>query len=208
MKNIFNLNNKFFTFMGKVADIMILNILFIVTSVPVFTIGVSLTALYSVSLKQIAGTSIYVAKEYFHAWKTNFRQSTIIWIFSLISFVLLFLNLSLKADQGLNLVMRFVMILSMILCVMLTQYIFPLLAKFDNTIKNTIVNAFLMSIRHFLTTCTLVGTIAFFVLITAVYPPLIELTSMAWFLFLFAIIARIQASFLNRIFNRYISQTA
>ena len=59
--------------MSKAADIMILNMLFILTSLPIITIGTSLTALYSVSLKQSAGTSAYVAKEYFHAWKENFR---------------------------------------------------------------------------------------------------------------------------------------
>lgn len=207
MKNIFNLDNRFFTFMGKVADVMILNLLFIITSIPIITIGTSLTALYSVSLKQSAGTSSYIVKEYFFAWKTNFKQSTIMWIFSLIAFSLLFMNLTLKTDGTTSLVMRFIMILSMILYLMITLYAFPLLAKFDNTIKHTIVNAFLMSLRHFLTTCTLFGTAAFFVLITIAYPPMIELTSMAWFLFFFAIIARIQASFLNKIFDRYIPET-
>lgn len=208
MKNFFNLDNKFFNFMSKVADIIILNLLFIITSIPIVTIGASLTALYSVSLKQSAGTSAYVAKEYFHAWKINFRQSTILWVFSLIAFVLLFLNLTLTTGGALNLVMHIVMILSMILYIMMTLYIYPLLAKFDNTLKHTIVNAFLMSTRHFFTTCTLFGTVAFFVLITVAYPPMIELTSMAWFLFFFAIIARVQAAFLNKIFNRYISQKA
>lgn len=207
MKNIFNLDNRFFTFMGKVADVMILNLLFIITSIPIITIGTSLTALYSVSLKQSAGTSSYIVKEYFFAWKTNFKQSTIMWIFSLIAFSLLFMNLTLKTDGTTSLVMRFIMILSMILYLMITLYAFPLLAKFDNTIKHTIVNAFLMSLRHFLTTCTLFGTAAFFVLITIAYPPMIELTSMAWFLFFFAIIARIQASFLTKIFDRYIPET-
>lgn len=207
MKNIFNLDNRFFTFMGKVADVMILNLLFIITSIPIITIGTSLTALYSVSLKQSSGTSSYIAKEYFFAWKTNFKQSTIMWIFSLIAFTLLFMNLTLKTDGTTSLVMRFIMILSMILYLMISLYAFPLLAKFDNTIKHTIVNAFLMSLRHFLTTCTLFGTAAFFVLITIAYPPMIELTSMAWFLFFFAIIARIQASFLNKIFDRYIPET-
>ena len=207
MKNIFNLDNGFFTFMGKVADVMILNLLFIITSIPIITIGASLTALYSVSLKQSSGSSSYIAKEYFHAWKSNFKQSTIMWIFSLIAFALLFMNLTLKIDGTFSLAMHFIMILSMILYIIVTLYAFPLLAKFDNTIKHTIVNAFLMSMRHFLTTCILLGTAAFFIFLTFAYPPMIEVTAMAWFLFFFAIIARIQATFLDRIFERYIPQT-
>ncbi len=206
MKNIFNIDNKFFTFMSKAADIMILNMLFILTSLPIITIGTSLTALYSVSLKQSAGTSAYVAKEYFHAWKENFRQSTILWVGSLSAFILLCLNLALKVDGTFYFFMRFMMFLSLVLYIMVTLYAFPLLAKFENTLKHTIVNAFLMSIRHFFTTCTLFGTAALFLFITVAYPSMIKLTSMAWFLFFFAIIARIQATLLDKIFNRYLSQ--
>lgn len=207
MKNIFNIDNKFFTFMGKVADIMILNLLFIITSIPIITIGTSLTALYSVSLKQSSGTSNYIVKEYFYSWKINFKQGTALWGFSLLAFILLFANLALKTEGIIPLVIRFIMILSMILYIMVTLYAFPLLAKFDNTLKHTIVNSFLMSIRHFFTTCALFGTAAFFVFITIFYPPMIEFTSMAWFLFFFAIIARIQATFLNKIFERYIPKS-
>lgn len=99
------------------------------------------------------------------------------------------------------------MIISLVLLGMILLYLFPLLAKFDNTIKHTIVNALLMSIRHFLTTCMLFGTAAFFIFVTIAYPQLIEQISMLWFLFGFAIIARIQAQFLNNVFDRYIPET-
>ena len=79
MKNIFNVDNKFFSFMNKVADIMILNVLFIITCLPLITIGTSLIALYSVTLKQSSGTSSYIVREYFHAWKENIRQGTLLW---------------------------------------------------------------------------------------------------------------------------------
>lgn len=206
MKKIFNPNNKFFTFMGKVADIMILNLLFILTSLPIFTIGTSLTALYSVSLKQSAGESSYIVKEYFHAWKINFKQSTILWSFSLFATIVLFLNLILEIEGNFYIIIRLLTILSLIIYLIVTIYAFPMLAKFDNSIKHTIVSAFLMSLKHFFTTCTLFGTAAFFVLITLAFPSLIELTVMAWFLFFFALTARIQATFLNKLFNHYITQ--
>jgi len=39
MNNIFNPDNKFFSFMGRVADLMILNLLCIVCCIPVVTAG-------------------------------------------------------------------------------------------------------------------------------------------------------------------------
>ena len=205
MKTIFNLDNRFFQFMGKAADMMILNLLFILTSLPVITIGVSLTAIYTVSLKQASGTSSYPAKEYLLAWKNNFRQGLILWCFALPVLFFIFLNLNLKVTSTSGLIMRFCIILSLVLVVMILLYAFPLLAKFENSIGHIIVNAFLMSLRHFLTTCMLFATVAFFVFITFAYPAMIELTSMLWFLLFFAVIARVQAQFLNQIFARYIA---
>ena len=112
MKNFFSMDSKFFTFMGKVADAVILNLLFLVTSLPIITIGASLAALYTVTLKQSEGTSAYIVKEYFHAWKNNFRQSTLLWIFSLIVYALLFMNLSLKTTGSISLLLHGTMVLA------------------------------------------------------------------------------------------------
>ena len=208
MKKLFCLDNKFFSFMTKVADVMILNILFIMTCIPVITIGASLTALYSVTLRQSAGKSAYVASEYLHAWKENYKQSTIVWCFLMIVFGLFFMNLNVPAEASGYQIMRVLLIISFVFTIMIFLYIFPLLAKFENTIKHTLVNAFLMSVRHLMTTCILFGTAVFFVLITFLYPAMIEINAMLWFLFLFAGIARIQADFLNKVFNRYIVEEA
>lgn len=59
MKNIFNLDNRFFSFMSNVGDVIILNLLFIVTCLPIITIGTSVTALYSVSMKLASKRTLY-----------------------------------------------------------------------------------------------------------------------------------------------------
>lgn len=206
MKNFFRMDSKFFIFMGDVADIIILNLLFLITSLPLITIGTSLTALYSVTLKQSDGTSAYVVREYFHSWKVNFRQSTVFWLFSLLVYTLLLLNLSLKVTGNFSWIIHLIMIITLILYSMLSLYTFPLLAKFDNTLKHTIVNAFFLSIRHFGTTCILFGTIFFFILITTYLPMVFEPLMVSWMLFLIALITRIQSVFLCRIFHQYLSQ--
>lgn len=208
MKNIFNLDNKFFVFMSKVADVIILNLLFIFTSIPIITIGPSLTALYSVSLKLADGKDPYIANEYFRAWKENFKQSTIVWIILLPISLLLIFNISIYTAGTAYLIMRIGMVVALIILGIGSLYVFPLLAKFENTVKQTIINAFLMSLRHFLTTCMLFGTNLFFVLVTILYPTLIEAMVMFWFLFGFALTVRIQASLLTPVFNKYINAAA
>ena len=53
MDRIFNMDNKFFTFMGKAADLILLNIIFLICCLPVVTIGASVTAMYYVTLKMV-----------------------------------------------------------------------------------------------------------------------------------------------------------
>lgn len=204
MQNIFNPDNKFFSFMGQVADIIILNILFIITSLPIITIGASLAALYSVTLKQADGKEPYVAKTYLRAWAQNFRQGTILGLIMLGISALLLFNLSLKTSGGIYLAMRIGMTIALLFVIMISMYVFPLLSKFNNNIKQIIINAFLLSIRHFLTTCMLFLITGFFVYVTVTYANLFEVMIMFWFLFGFALVSRIQAQFFGPVFNRYI----
>ncbi|MGN1184899.1 MAG: DUF624 domain-containing protein, partial [Oliverpabstia sp.] len=76
MNNLFNPDNKFFTFMGKVADLMILNLLCIVCCLPIVTAGASITALYYVTLKIARNEETYIARGFFHSFKENFKQAT------------------------------------------------------------------------------------------------------------------------------------
>lgn len=64
-ERIFNADNKFFGFMGKAADLIILNILFVVCSLPIVTIGASVTAMYYVTLKMIKNEESYISRSFF-----------------------------------------------------------------------------------------------------------------------------------------------
>ena len=61
MDRIFNMDNKFFTFMGRVADLIILNLLFLLCCIPIVTIGPAITAMYYVTMKMVSasGSSLW-----------------------------------------------------------------------------------------------------------------------------------------------------
>lgn len=208
MKNFFSIDSKFFTFMSKVADIMILNLLFIFSCIPIVTIGASVTALYYVSLKHADGEEPYIAQSYFRSFKENFKQSTILWIIIMMIGLILLMNFNLTASTGGSSSFYMIMIIALVILEMILLYLFPLLSRFNNTIGNTVVNAFLMSIRHFFTTCMMFGTNLFFIYVTIGYPSMIAQICMFWFLFGFALNARIQASFLNGVFKKHLPEEA
>ena len=79
----FNFDNKLFVALGKVVDCAILSVLWLVCCLPVITIGVSSTALYYTVHKSIRGNRGYTTKNFFHAFKDNFKPATLSWIVTL-----------------------------------------------------------------------------------------------------------------------------
>mgnify|MGYP001019452691 CR=1 FL=1 len=84
MNNIFNPDNKFFSFMGRVADLMILNLLCIVCCIPVVTAGPAIAAMYYITLKMARNEESYVVKGFFHSFKQNLKQGIVIQIIMLL----------------------------------------------------------------------------------------------------------------------------
>lgn len=150
MKNLFDVDGTLMAVLTKIADVVWLNILFVVCSLPVFTIGASTTALYYVTFKTIGGEEGYIAKDFFRSFKQNFKQSTIVWLVLLVLYVILGVDLvvlfrmdSPMADAGIVLVM-----IPGFLILFVSLYVFPLLSRFENTTKATIKNALLLSIAN------------------------------------------------------------
>ena len=83
MNRIFDMDNPLWRFLGKLADLMILNIVFLLCSIPIFTIGASLTGVYYVCLKIKEQEEGYIIRNFFKSFKQNFVQSTIIWLIML-----------------------------------------------------------------------------------------------------------------------------
>lgn len=65
MSSFFNMDSPVMRFLSRLCDLMILNILCLICCIPIVTIGASITALYSVTLKMVKGEDSYIAKGFF-----------------------------------------------------------------------------------------------------------------------------------------------
>lgn len=179
--NIFSFNSWLSRFLYLVADIVLLHILWIICSLPVVTIGASTTALYSSCMKRIRRDEGYITGNFFRAFKSNFRQSTLIWLLLLavggILYMDLWIGLSVEGVLGKIMLVSCSMLLIPFFCTVL--YIFPVQAKFENRILDNLKNAFLMSLSNFQWTLFLVFILATFVLLTLVFPPFMGLMLIA-----------------------------
>lgn len=93
------MDNKFFTFMNKVADLCILNIICLVCCIPIVTAGASITAMYYVTLKMVRNEEAYIVRSFFKSFKDNFKQATIINLIMIAVGAILYLDLNVAKNM-------------------------------------------------------------------------------------------------------------
>ena len=132
----------------KVADLMWLNLLTLMMCIPVVTAGAALTAKDYMCYKILKNEEPGITKGFFHSFKQNFKQATLIWLMMLVVLgfivvdVLFAIGLS---GSGINIVRAVIYAVAFfvyIACIM----IFPVLARFDNTVFGTIKSGLHMTV--------------------------------------------------------------
>lgn len=207
MGSIFAADSPLMRTLTRVADVMILNLLFIVTSLPLVTIGAALTALNFTAMRIAGGTDETIAGDYLRSFRSNLRQATVIW------FVLLGIAAALAAwhvvvsalvtSAILQLVLLAAWWVLVFLVVVMMLWLFPYLARFEGTIGDTFRNARLLSWRHPLTTLSALAVIVLCAVITTFYPQATGY-GLLWLLIGFGSIAVVNGTLFALIFNRYI----
>lgn len=142
--NVFSSDNPFWQGMSRIADLIWLNVLFLVASLPLVTAGAALTALYDTAWRLHAERGAGVAPMFFRSFRSNFAKSTALWA------VVAPLGLSILAwwlllPPGQVLVLRVFLTL---LYLLVFPYFFHLQARFENTVPNTLRNAVLIPIAR------------------------------------------------------------
>lgn len=206
MGRFFSMDNKFFTFMNKVADLCILNIICLVCCIPIVTAGASITAMYYVTLKMVRNEEAYIVRSFFKSFKDNFKQATIINLIMIAVGAVLYLDLNVAKNmpESAGQIFHVIFMAFVIIYYVLFLYVYPILARFYNTIRNTIKNALFMAIRHlpYTVVMVLIGLCPLLLLFIGSYQ--IQSTLFALFLVMgFGVIAYCNSFFLVKIFDHY-----
>ena len=181
---------KFFSYESRFSQLLLklcyacyLNLLWFVCSIPIVTIGASTTALYYASLKVVRDEDSHVAALFFRSFRQNFKQATVLWLILLgvglflgaDGYILYHLRLSSTGTMAViwTLILA-VVIAAAVVWVIVTEYVFPLVASVSNTNKAMLKNAFLIG-THYLFATILVFAVHFamFFVVVAWFTPLI-----------------------------------
>lgn len=228
----FNLDSPLMKVLGRMADLMWLNLLtflfflpaaaglfFIFTAQMAYAIlpwiivailgipcGAAFTALHYVCLKMVRDEEGYISKDFFKSFKLNFKQATIIWLIA--SAVVIFVGFDYKCLQyveGGNRIIFGALTAAAIMLACTLVYVFPVLSHFDNPIKGTIRNSFFMSIL------TLPKTVLMLLLCAvpaALFILVMYYETAYWlvpviFMFFFSFPAYMRAKLYNKTFKRF-----
>ena len=202
---LFNYDSPFWSFMSRLADLIILNLLWIVFCIPVVTIGASTTAMYRVTLNMVRGEGSGVVRMFWDAFRLNLKQAVLIFLILLIPVLLVIyeLWLYLSGAVGQSMWLGLVFCCPSLILALVLAYVYPLLAQFDNSIRNTLKNACYLAIGNLPFSLVMaVLNLAAPILFLCV-PEIFMKSCIFWIVIGAALVATLNALLLRRIFKKY-----
>lgn len=158
MHNLFRLDNPLIQLLFRLGDLIIANLLFLVCSVPVVTLGASAAALCKVTQDLILDQESGIIKTFFRAFRDNFKQATIAWLVILLILAGVAADLLLISAYftgGLATLLRGLILVLTVIVLSVACYLFPLMVRYSNTLREHIKNAMILSVVKLLRTVVL-----------------------------------------------------
>lgn len=146
---IFGIDGPIMRFLNKMADVLIVSLLWLLCCLPVLTIGASTTALYYASMKSIWGEGS-ITKNFFKSFRENIKQSIVVELIFLVLLYVLYIDVQVifQMEGSAAMFMRIFSMALVFIFVSLVSYIFPLLSRFVYSTGTLFKNAFLISLMN------------------------------------------------------------
>lgn len=149
MKFLLNLDGPVQRFFGRVGDFILLNLLWLLCSLPIVTIGASTTALIRTTMFLAQGHDTHLVGRFFESFKMNFKQSTIAWFITVAVGLFLYYDLLvIRLNFKDNVVILVAFGMLVVIGLIIGFYLFALIARFDNPLKVHFKNALFIGLAN------------------------------------------------------------
>lgn len=198
---------RLFDFLGH---LILLNLLWIITCIPVITIGPATTALYYSVLKMHKGNASSALRDYFTSFKQNFRQSSIAGVLLSAAGVLLYLEYRFltSMEGGVSVILSYVILAVFVLWYILVIYLFPVISAFSNKLGTLAGHACFFAFRHILYLLATLAVSYFPMHFTLVDATLFPLYLFFWLSIGFSLTAYLNGWFFYRLFKPHLEKKA
>lgn len=201
----FVIDSPVMRFLARIGDLIILNLIFVISCIPVITVGTALSALYSVAMRLVRGEEPSVVREYIKAYKMNFKEATAAFLILAAAGALLFVDFRLIGmfEGGMYTFLRFVLGAVLGVWLLIFQYVFAYIGRFKNGVFQSMKNALFLSVAHLPFTAVLLGIGLGLLVITLFTSRTFVIGTILWTFFRFSLLAYVQSFLLCRIFAKY-----
>ncbi|GAA0337320.1 YesL family protein [Oceanobacillus oncorhynchi subsp. oncorhynchi] len=205
MASILGLDGPVYRFLMRGVELALLNILFILCSVPLLTIGAAISALYTVTLKMVRGEEGSIVYGFWKAFKSNFKQSTIVWVILFIIGGTLTLNyILLPLYTGhLSVIILMGLILFSVVGAVYFVFLFPYMARYTCTIKEAFGNVLKLCLVNPYPTLLIICLVLGPAILTLFSSYLLALCLYFYIFIGFALIAYISSFKMRNLFEKY-----
>ncbi|MHB1394184.1 MAG: YesL family protein [Clostridia bacterium] len=197
MKELFSTDGTIYRIMTTIYQLVMLNLLWCIASIPIITVGASTTALFYVIGKIVRNEEVHEFRDYIKSFKSNFKQATCIWLILCAAYLMIFTNLSfLERYNTLGGLMLAVQMLVMVQVAIVTIFVFPLLSRYESNTIGIIKASWILGIKHIFSCIASVAIIAAVIVVARAVPAL--------FLMVFASLTALAIYMIvNRILEKY-----
>ena len=204
MKELFNLNSPWVQRFAMLTNLVCLNILWLVCCIPVFTAGAATAALYHTVFLYHNKEDDAVLQPFFRAFRTNFKQSTLLFLPLFAALLLVVFDLVYLASYGKGTAVLFLLILVILLLMGMLIHLFPLIARFDMNAKALLRTAFSLTALHLPGTLTVIALLVLPVVLLLFFPDWFLRCGVVWAGVWFSAIAYFFGKFLLKIWNKHV----
>ncbi len=154
---LFSLDSPVYRFMQRLWDVVKLNFMWILFSLPVVTVGCSTIAAAYVTLRMVDESEGDVVKDFLKGFRTNWKQGIPLSFISVICFLAVYFDFQLYNNlQENSLIFLLMGVFGVYIFTLSLLYVFHLIARYENTLLGSIRNSFRLSMKFFLRTLLLV----------------------------------------------------
>jgi uncharacterized membrane protein YesL len=203
MKELFNLNSPWVQRFAMLTNLVVLNILWLVCCIPVFTAGAATSALYYTVFQYHSKEDDAVLRPFFNALKANFKQSTLLLLPLLAVLGVLVFDILYLVSHGTGTAMLFLLIAAVMFVMGMLVHLFPLISRFDMNTKALLRTAFSLMVLHLPATITVIMLTFLPVVLLLFQPSFFLRVGVAWAGIWFSAIAYFFGKFLLKVWDKY-----
>lgn len=151
MKNLFHFDGPLFQALNQITDMVILNVLCTLCCLPVVTAGASIAAAHKIAQGRLFKSETPIARSFFRAFKENFKQASIVWLVTMVIVAVAMLDMHLVTNffEGASANIMFgLLVVVIIIVASVLSYLYPLIVRYQNTLRNHLYNAFMLALAR------------------------------------------------------------